>query len=227
MDVVGVISSLAYLDVRDVYASPLVLGSSRPPQWHNGYSVPAPATLELVAAAGAPIVADLSIHEGAGELTTPTGAALITQLARFNRPTMSLNKIGVGLGYKDPSDFPNVLRLWLGDVDELEVSTSNETVILLETNMDDITGMALGYVQEQLFDMGALDVWYTNIQMKKNRPGILLSVLVSEELEFRACELILRETTTLGIRTRSADRYVVKRSMTSMSTEYGLSLIHI
>ena len=221
VDVVGVISSLAYLDVRDVYASPLVLGSARPPQWHNGYSVPAPATLELVAAAGAPIVADLLIHEGAGELTTPTGAALITQLARFSRPTMSLNKIGVGLGYKDPSEFPNALRLWLGDVDELEVSTSNETVVLLETNMDDITGMALGYVQEQLFDMGALDVWYTNIQMKKNRPGILLSVLVSEELEFRACELILRETTTLGIRTRSADRYVAKRSMTSMSTEYG------
>ena len=109
----------------------------------------------------------------------------------------------------------------MGDVDELEVSTSNETVILLETNMDDITGMALGYVQEQLFDMGALDVWYTNIQMKKNRPGILLSVLVSEKLESRACELILRETTTLGIRTRSADRYVAKRSMTSMSTDYG------
>ena len=134
---------------------------------------------------------------------------------------MSLKKIGVGLGAKDPGGFPNALRLWIGDANKLEVSDSKDTVVLLETNLDDITGMVLGYVQEQLFSIGALDVWYTQIQMKKNRPGILLSVLVPIELEFRACELILRETTTLGIRTRIADRYVAERSIASISTEFG------
>ena len=221
VDVIGVVSGLAYFKVNHVYASPLVLGSSRPPQRYDGYSVPAPATLELVAAAEAPIVADLPIHEGAGELTTPTGAALITKLAEFRRPPMSLEKIGVGLGAKDPGGFPNALRLWIGDANKLEVSDSKDTDVLLETNLDDITGMVLGYVQEQLFSIGALDVWYTQIQMKKNRPGILLSVLVPIELEFRACELILRETTTLGIRTRIADRYVAERSIASISTEFG------
>ena len=221
VDVIGVVSGLAYFNVNHVYASPLVLGSSRPPQRYDGYSVPAPATLELVAAAEASIVADLPVHEGAGELTTPTGAALITKLAEFRRPPMSLKKIGVGLGAKDPGGFPNALRLWIGDANKLEVSDSKDTVVLLETNLDDITGMVLGYVQEQLFSIGALDVWYTQIQMKKNRPGILLSVLVPIELEFRACELILRETTTLGIRTRIADRYVAERSIASISTEFG------
>ena len=221
VDVVGVVSGLAYLDVNHVYASPLVLGSSRPPQRYDGYSVPAPATLELVAAAGAPVAAELAIHEGAGELTTPTGAALITKLAEFRRPAMSLKKIGVGLGAKDPIEFPNVLRLWICDLNKLEESDSKETVVLLETNLDDITGMVLGYVQEQLFSIGALDVWYTYIQMKKNRPGILLSALVPIELEFRACELILRETTTLGVRTRSADRYVAERSTVAITTEFG------
>ncbi len=226
VDVVGVVLGLDHLGVTEVYASPIILGAAEPPRWPGGYATPAPATLELVAGSGAPVVEDRPIFEGAGELTTPTGAALITTLASFQRPAMSVTGVGVGLGSKDPEKFPNVLRLWLGEVAESESSgrqdpEMRDTVVLLETNLDDVSGMVLGYAQERLFDMGALDVWYTQIQMKKNRPGVILSALVPEELETEACRLIMRETPTLGIRTRRVERYVADRVSLPMETQFG------
>jgi uncharacterized protein (DUF111 family) len=112
VDVVGVVVGFAYLGVERVYAASLVLGNAEPPRWPGGYSNPAPATLELIAMAGAPVTADGPIYQGAGELTTPTGAAIITALASFNRPAMTVRAIGVGLGAKDPESFPNVIRVW-------------------------------------------------------------------------------------------------------------------
>lgn len=232
VDVVGFCIGLHELGVERVYGAPLVLGEPSPPRRPGGYSNPAPATLELIAAAGAPVAADSPVHAGAGELTTPTGAALITTLAEFRRPAFSVRSVGVGLGTKDPAAFPNAVRVWLGESADTPRSGPEPeggmaaifrpaSVVLLETNLDDAPGLVLGHAQEQLFALGALDVWHTPVQMKKNRPGIVLSVLVPLHLEESAAELILRETSTLGIRSRRVDRYVADRHSVSLETEYG------
>ena len=171
--------------------------------------------------AGAPLAADRPMYQDAGELTTPTGAAIITTLATFERPAMSVTGVGVGLGTKDPENFPNVVRVWLGEVAERPVASVQGDIVLLETNLDDVPGVVLGYTQERLFDLGALDVWHTPIQMKKNRPGVILSALVPRHLEAAAAELILRETPTLGVRTRPVERYVADRWNVPMETELG------
>ena len=233
VDVVGFCIGLRELEVEKVYSAPLVLGEPTPPRWAGGYSNPAPATLELIADAGAPVSAESPVHSGAGELTTPTGAALITALAEFRRPAFAISRVGVGLGTKDPAGFPNALRVWLGETAESDQGDPlperegvsrifrPASVVLLETNLDDAPGLVLGYTQERLFALGALDVWHTPVQMKKNRPGAVLSALVPPQLEQAAVELILRETPTLGIRSRRVDRYVSDRRSISIESEFG------
>ena len=221
VDVVGVSVGLDHLGVERVYASPLVLGAAEPPRWPGGYPNPAPATLELAAMAKAPLAADHPMYQGAGELTTPTGAALITALANFERPVFSVTGVGVGLGSKDHEGFPNILRVWLGEMEAATVADRQGDIVLLETNMDDVAGEILGFAQEQLLSLGALDVWYTPVQMKKNRPGVILSVLVPKRLEEAAVQLVLRETPTLGVRTRPVERYVAQRESFMVETDLG------
>ena len=223
VDVVGSVIGFEYLGVDGIHAGPLVIGNAAPPRWAGGYSNPAPATLELIAAAGAPVIGDKPMYEEAGELTTPTGAALITTLAAFGRPAFAVDRVGLGLGTKDPAGFPNALRVWLGELAQAESSSAIQhgEVVLLETNLDDVSGVVLGYTQERLFAIGALDVWNTPILMKKNRPATLLSVLVPKDKEREATEVILLETTTLGIRTRPVDRYVAGRQMITIETKMG------
>ena len=227
VDVVGVAVGLWHLGVRQVYAAPLVLGAPSPPRWPGGYSNPAPATLELVAMYGAPVAADLPVFQGAGELTTPTGAAIIASMATFERPAMSVTGVGVGLGTRDPENFPNVVRVWLGETAAASVARRQGNIVLLETNMDDVTGETLGYAQERLFALGALDVWYTPVQMKKNRPGVVFSALVPQSLEGEAVALILRETPTLGIRTRPVERYVAERENVPLETDLGIISVKV
>ena len=232
VDVVGFVYGLHHLGVDEVYSAPLVLGASLPPRRPGGYSNPAPATLELVAMAKAPVTPELAIHQGVGELTTPTGAAIISSLATFDRPALTVEGIGVGLGGKDPEAFPNVVRIWLGEtlhqtVTNPELAPKQQGLILLETNLDDVTGEVLGYTQERLFDLGALDVWHTPIQMKKNRPGVILSVLLPQRLEETAVELMLRETPTLGVRCRPVERYAAERRTVQMETPLGLVSIKL
>ena len=223
VDVVGSVIGFEYLGVDGIHAGPLVIGNATPPRGAGGYSNPAPATLELIAAAGAPVIGDKPMYEEAGELTTPTGAALITTLAAFGRPAFAVDRVGLGLGTKNPAGFPNALRVWLGELAQAESASAVQQgeVVLLETNLDDVSGLVLGYTQERLFAIGALDVWNTPILMKKNRPATLLSVLVSKEKEREATEVILRETPTLGIRTRPVDRYVAGRQMVTIETKMG------
>ena len=233
VDVVGVAAGLEYLAVERVYASPLVLGEATGPRRPGGYSNPAPATLEIVAASKAPIAPERPIYAGVGELTTPTGAALIATLAEFRQPAMTLDRIGVGIGGKDPAAFPNVVRLWLGDTAGVDLRPEpgghgqpplarwQDNVILLETNLDDATGEQLGFAMEMLFEAGALDVWYTPIQMKKNRPGVLLSALAPALLESELAEAFLRHTPTLGVRIRPVGRYVAERDVVTVDTQYG------
>lgn len=232
VDVAGFALGLHHLGIAAVYAAPLVLGAALPPRWPGGYANPAPATLELAAMAAAPLAPELPMHQEAGELTTPTGAAIITALACFARPAMTINAVGVGLGSRDPAAFPNVVRIWLGETADNPAAAAPPAplqtgLVLLETNLDDVTGETLGYAQERLFALGALDVWHTPIQMKKSRPGIILSALLPPELEKAAVELILRETPTLGVRRRLVERYAARRETIAVATAAGPAQVKV
>lgn len=227
VDVVGVAIGLDYFGVEKIFASPLVLGAAEPPRWPGGYPNPAPATLELTAMADAKVAADNPIYQGAGELTTPTGAALITALAQFERPPFTVSAVGVGLGTRDPQNFPNILRIWLGELDQQSTANMQGDIVLLETNLDDVPGEVLGFAQEALFSLGALDVWLTPVQMKKNRPGVILSALVPQRLEEAAYQVILRETPTLGVRTRPVERYIAQRQNVPMDMDLGVISVKV
>lgn len=225
VDVVGMVAALALLEVQAVYASPLPLGSGWVRAAHGQLPVPAPATLALLAAAHAPTVAD----DTPVELVTPTGAALLAALATFRRPSMRLERVGYGLGGRD-LERPNALRVWLGSLDSADARTAFDQTtpgaappapVLLETNIDDQPAAQIAYVAEQLLDLGALDVWQTPIHMKKGRSAITLAALVPPDLEAAAVTLLLRETTTLGVRRRVVERYICERAVEQVETPLG------
>jgi uncharacterized protein (TIGR00299 family) protein len=219
VDVTGAVAGLRLQGVEQVYVSPLPLGHGETKGQHGLLPLPAPATLALLADAKAPTVPG----EGPrGELVTPTGAAILTTLGRFERPAMRLESVGYGAGGRDPADRPNVLRLWLGESDP-----PGRRMRLVETNIDDMAPELFGYVQESLFGAGAADVWFTPIQMKKNRPGVLLSVLCQEALEAEVVRLLLRETSTLGVRTRDVSRYEAERDVFEFESSLGLAAVKV
>ena len=219
VDVAGAIAGLRLLGVEVVYVSALPLGRGEARGRHGTIPVPAPATLELLAAAKAPTAAG----EGpTGELLTPTGAAILTALGRFERPAMRPDVIGYGAGGRDPAGRPNVLRLWLG-----ETGASFRTMRLIETNIDDMTPELLGYVQQLLLSAGAADAWFTSIQMKKNRPAVMLSVLCAEDLEAEVVRLVLRETTTLGVRSREVGRFEAERESLEFTSSIGPAAVKV
>ena len=193
VDVVGFVAGLELLRIAQVYASPLPLGSGAIKTAHGRLPAPAPATLALIASVGAPTVP----HPAQTEIVTPTGAALLTQLAVFERPAMRVRRVGYGFGSKE---FPwaNGLRVWIGERDS--APWDHDQVVEMECNLDDVTGETLGYTMERLFDAGALDVWFTPIQMKKNRPGVLLSLLAPRARMDDLVWVLMRETSTLGVR---------------------------
>ncbi len=210
VDVVGAAAGLHALGITSLYASPVPLSHGWTDSAHGKIPLPAPATLELLAAAGAPTVPG----PGPGELVTPTGAALLAQFATFVQPAMRLTRVGTGAGQRDPA-WPNVARLWLGE-------NGNEGgFVELETNLDDMNPELIAAVSQRLFAAGARDVWLTAIQMKKGRPGVLLSVLAPASLEAVMAELMLRETTTLGVRVHAVHRHEAAREFRSVQTAYG------
>jgi uncharacterized protein (TIGR00299 family) protein len=216
VDVVGVVAGLRLLGIQQLYSSALPTGAGTARSAHGTLPAAAPATMELIARAGAPVTAPSP--EVSGELVTPTGAAIITTLARFQRPTLRLERVGYGLGFRDPEGIPNALALWVGEV---EAEAEPTGLVLLETNIDDMTPALFGYVQERLFLLGALDVWFTSIQMKKNRPASMISVLLPGSLEGEAVALLLRETSTLGVRRRTVERYEAAREIRVVETSLG------
>ena len=218
VDVVGGIVGLDALGIERLYSSPFPSGSGVIKSEHGVLPVPGPATAALMAMANAPVVPAPGNAIETGEMVTPTGAAIITTLATFGQPAMNLERIGYGLGMRESRDYPNALALWIGEENGVSLS-SNLTMV--ETNVDDMTGELLGYVQERLFDLGARDVWFSPIQMKKNRPATMLSAIVSAELEPQAIRLLMRETTTLGVRVRPLTRYEAEREETAADTQFG------
>ena len=213
VDVVGAVSGLELLGVDRVEASPLNVGSGWVDTEHGRLSVPAPATALLLK--GVPVFAD-----GDFERTTPTGALLVSAFAdRFGPlPAMTIKRIGYGLGTKDPSSGrPNALRLVLGETE----SRRFETVLVLETTIDDQTPEQLGFVQERLLEAGVLDVFLTPVMMKKNRPGTNVTVLVHPHRRDQATAILFRESTTLGVRTHAIEREVLERRITAVRTRFG------
>lgn len=214
VDVVGTVAGLELLGIERLHASALPLGTGVITTGHGALPAASPATLELAAMARAPVTAP---PQGVtGETVTPTGAALVTVLAEFGQPLLRLERVGYGLGSRDTPSVPNVVALWVG-----ETHDEPQRLALLETNMDDISPQLLGHAQGLLFAIGALDVWFTPIQMKKNRPGVMLSVLVPAGLEEEAAGLIFRETSTLGIRRRDVERHEAEREVRDVETSMG------
>ena len=218
VDVVGSVAGLEHLGVEQVFSSPFPMGTGVFRSAHGVLPVPSPATSALFTMADAPLVPAPGNPVRTGEMVTPTGAGIITTLAEFRQPRMAMQTHGYGLGSRDPEEYPNVLGLWIG---EFEESPKTGGLSLLETNLDDSTGEVLGYVHERLFEIGARDVWFTPIQMKKNRPATMLCAIVDEGTEKQAVDLVMRETTTLGVRVRPIERYEAKRETRTIETPLG------
>lgn len=211
LDIVGAGVGLQYFNVHSVYASALPLGTGQVKTQHGLLPLPAPATLELLASVKAPLVSSPAKIE----LVTPTGAAILAELAIFAQPNMQLQRIGVGAGRRD-LEWPNVLRVLIG-----EENSSPGNHLEIETNIDDMNPQILGHVMAKLFQAGALDVYFTPIFMKKNRPATKLSVIVRREDELTICDLILRESSTLGLRVTPVWRHEAEREMRNIPTRYG------
>jgi len=218
IDIVGTVFGLEYLKVKSCYSSSITVGSGSVATAHGRLSVPAPATLQLLTEVSAPINTNSEFNQPKGELITPTGAALVTSLATFGRPQMNIKKVGYGAGSKDFEGWPNVFRIWFG---EQASSGQDEELKLLETNIDDMSPEIYGYLMDLLFAEKAVDVWFTPIQMKKNRPAIMLSVLFPASVESKLTEIIMRETSTLGIRVREVSRHVAQREIIEINSTLG------
>ncbi|BCY17005.1 UPF0272 protein [Leptolinea sp. HRD-7] len=216
VDVIGAAIGLDALGIQKLYASPLPYGSGTVESAHGLLPLPAPATLEILTRANAP----LSPLQADAELVTPTGAAILATLAEFGWPAMSVTATGIGAGKRDLA-WPNVMRLIIGETPDKAPVEDPAEMVQIETNIDDMNPQFYGYVMDKLFAAGAKDVYLIPIQMKKNRPGTLLGVICLRRDEAAIGELILRETTTLGMRVLPIGRHEALREFRKVETRYG------
>lgn len=217
VDIVGTFIGLELLGVEKVYSSALHDGNGFITCAHGTMPVPVPAVAQMLASSERPIP---YIQEDVPtELITPTGMAIIKTIAHDfgTLPRMNVQRIGYGTGKRDTGRM-NALRGILG---ELQEECARDQTVLLQANIDNQSGELLGYSMTRLLDEGALDVFYTPIYMKKNRPATILSVLIKPEDEQKMTEIILAETTTLGVRAFRCPRYVMKRDFQSVETKFG------
>ena len=214
IDIAGTVFALEQLGADQIVSSPLNVGSGTIRSAHGRYPVPAPATMRLLK--GAPG------YSGAEqvELVTPTGALLVTGYAeRFGPiPAMRVDRIGYGAGTRDFPHSPNLLRVLIG---ELDAAAPGQSVVVIEAEIDDMNPQIFGVLMERLLSDGALDVFYTSIQMKKNRPGTLLTVIGNPLHRDRLTATIFRETTTIGVRYREMARECLDREIVSVETPAG------
>ncbi len=216
-DIVGSAIGWDLLGIESAISSPVPTGSGFVEIAHGRCSIPAPATAELLQ--GVPLAAS-SVQK---ELTTPTGAALVRTLAASfgPPPAMTIAAIGYGAGQRDLEEQPNLLRLLVGQAAAHGATADADQAWMLETNLDDVTGEWIGHAIDKLWQAGALDVFVTPIQMKKNRPGVTVSVLCLGN-QCDALEAILfRETTTLGVRRYAVARHRLQRETHRVETPFG------
>jgi hypothetical protein len=240
VDIVGTAIALELLGKPRVFASPVVEGTGWIDCAHGRFPVPAPATLEILGARRIGLTQCDEPHE----LVTPTGAALLAEFVESFGAMENLvaEKIGFGLGTRDNRTRPNVLRAVLGTQSKVQSPKSKagsigrpstgldwetDRIAVLETNLDDCTGEILGSFVETALAAGALDVFHTPIQMKKNRPSVLLTVLCADADADKFCELILRETTAFGVRKTFAERRKLRREFAEVKTAFGKVTVKI
>ncbi|HEV8429726.1 MAG TPA: nickel pincer cofactor biosynthesis protein LarC [Pyrinomonadaceae bacterium] len=215
VDVVGAAICFDALKIDRFVCSPLHVGSGMVKMAHGQFPIPPPAVAELLN--GVPFYAtDIK-----GELLTPTGAAIITTVCSEYGPIpkMTTEVTGYGAGTREYHDFPNVLRVMLGETEAGDAK--DERLWMLETNLDDASPQIVGYVMDRVLELGALDCFFTPVQMKKNRPGVLLSVLCGREEKEAVMKLLFMETTTLGVRSYEVSRRALERSVIRVETQYG------
>ena len=229
VDIVGACVALEMLGKPRVLAASPMEGTGMIHCAHGNFPIPAPATLEILSARGVTI----QQCEEPGELLTPTGAAILAEFAESFGPMQELTveKIGYGLGTRQNQTRPNVVRAILGESRKRKAESGNadtsaldwetDTIAVLETNLDDINAEWLGAFVEKAFTAGALDVFHTPVQMKKNRPGVLLTVLCAADDADRFSEMILRETTAFGVRRTVAERRKLRREVVKVKTKFG------
>ena len=215
VDVVGAAICFDLLKVERFVSSPLHVGSGMVKMAHGSFPVPPPAVTELLS--GVPFYSgDIK-----GELLTPTGAAIITTVCQEYGPIprIKTDRTGYGAGTRQYENFPNVLRVLVGET-EVDDATS-ERLWMIETNLDDASPQIVGHVMDRVFELGALDCYFTPVQMKKNRPGVLLSVLCGRSEKEAVMKLLFTETTTLGIRSYEVERRALRRDVVTVKTQYG------
>jgi hypothetical protein len=221
IDIVGACVGLELLELSELICSPLNVGGGRVEAEHGSLPVPAPATAELLK--------DIPIYSSGveGELVTPTGAAIVSTLASSfgPLPPMKVERIGYGAGEKDFPKFANVARLFVGESVEVvrpqPGAAGDEVVSVIEANLDDMSPQLYGYFVEQALASGALDVTCSAIQMKKNRPGFLVTILSTPEASDALAQLLFEQTTTIGLRIHEARRKVLERELVSVETRFG------
>jgi len=215
VDIVGAAICFDLLKIDRFLSSPLHAGSGMIGMAHGRFPVPPPAVAELLK--GVPFYSG----EIEGELLTPTGAAIITTVCKEFGPVpqMTTEAVGYGAGTRQYKDFPNVLRVLLGETEA--DAAADERLWMIETNIDDLSPQVLGHVMDRAFELGALDCYFTPVQMKKNRPGVLLSVLCERDRKESLLNLLFTETTTLGVRSYEVERRALRRSLRQVETQYG------
>lgn len=226
VDIVGAAWAVETLGIAQIYASPLPLSSGHVKTAHGLLPVPAPATLEIlrrVSAPWRPVPAD-------GEMVTPTGAAILATLARFETPALAVKRVGYGFGRKQ-FPWPNCLRACLGRPLNVPATPGelpeSDWVSVLECNIDNMTGELLGDLLERLLVAGALDVSYLPLQMKKNRPAVMLTVICQVDDTERLAQFVLAETSTLGVRVQQVQRRKARRSQEQIITPLGPLLVKV
>ncbi len=221
VDIVGACVALEMLGKPRILAASVVEGTGWINCAHGRFPIPAPATLAILGARGAAVTQCNEPHE----LVTPTGAALLAEFVESFGPMQNLvaEKIGFGLGTRDNKTRPNVLRAVLGSSAQSSAANDwqTDTIAVLETNLDDINAEILGHFSEQALAAGALDVFHTPIQMKKNRPGVLLTVLCAAGDADKFTELMLRETSAFGVRRSLSERRKLQREFVTVKTSFG------
>ena len=226
IDIVGTLLALDRLAIGAVHCSALPLateGATR--SAHGPLPLPAPATLEILSRVSAPIRAGVPARRG--EQVTPTGAALVAELATFGRPALRLERVGVGAGARDDPDHPNILRAWLGLAGAPATALPVLPVVVLETNVDDVTGEQAGFAVERLRAAGALDVWLAASAMKKGRSGLQVTAVARPEAESAVATSMLRELPTLGVRVRDERRYEAQRELRRVATPLGPATVKV
>ena len=214
LDVVGAAICFDALKIERFVSSPLHVGSGMVQMAHGRFPIPPPAVTELLK--GVPFYAS----DIKGELLTPTGAAIITTVcSEFGPiPRMTTESAGYGAGTREYQDFPNVLRVLVGETSNV---ATDERLWMIETNLDDASPQIIGHVMDRVLELGALDCFFTPVQMKKNRPGVLLSVLCEPSEKEAVMKLLFMETTTLGVRSYEVNRRALERSVVQVETQYG------